>query len=156
MFQIRKLFWRKTVLIAFLPISCSVTCVLGAQTRRLIATVLLSNHNICFGWKTRNDFQLLHTKYYLLQTVHRRQFAKEILLTLTSFRLSPYRCGNSSTFAAETTSLFEETDFQSPSGEFHYRGSKYHYKWAIIGPPAKRHLNGVSLAGRWWWPTIEC
>ena len=30
------------------------------------------------------------------------------------------------------------------------RGSKYHYKWAIIGPPAKRHLNGVSLAGRWW------
>ena len=22
--------------------------------------------------------------------------------------------------------------------------------WAIIGPPAKRHLNGVSLAGRLW------
>ena len=22
--------------------------------------------------------------------------------------------------------------------------------WAIIGTPAKRHLNGVSLAGRWW------
>ena len=22
--------------------------------------------------------------------------------------------------------------------------------WAIIGPPAKRHLNGVSLAGQWW------
>ena len=21
---------------------------------------------------------------------------------------------------------------------------------ATIGPPAKRHLNGVSLAGRWW------
>ena len=35
------------------------------------------------------------------------------------------------------------------------RGSKYRYKWAIIGPPAKRHLNGVSLAGRWW-PNIEC
>ena len=30
------------------------------------------------------------------------------------------------------------------------RGSKYHCKRAIIGPPAKRHLNGVSLAGRWW------
>ena len=26
-------------------------------------------------------------------------------------------------------------------------GSKYHYKWAIIGPPAKRHLNGVRLTG---------
>ena len=25
--------------------------------------------------------------------------------------------------------------------------SKYHYKRAIIGPLAKRHLNGVSLAG---------
>ena len=30
-----------------------------------------------------------------------------------------------------------------------------HYKWAIIGPPAKRHLNGVSLACRWC-PNIEC
>ena len=34
-------------------------------------------------------------------------------------------------------------------------GSKYHYKRAIIGPPAKRHLNGVSLAGPWF-PNIEC
>ena len=34
-------------------------------------------------------------------------------------------------------------------------GSKYHFKRAINGPPAKRHLNGVSLAGRWW-PNIEC
>ena len=33
--------------------------------------------------------------------------------------------------------------------------SKYHYKRAINGPPAKRHLNGVSLAGRWW-SNIEC
>ena len=22
--------------------------------------------------------------------------------------------------------------------------------WAIIGPPVKRHLNGISLAGHWW------
>ena len=34
-------------------------------------------------------------------------------------------------------------------------GSKYHYKRAIIGPPTKRHLNGVSLACRSW-PVIEC
>ena len=35
-------------------------------------------------------------------------------------------------------------------------GFKYHHdKRAIIGPPAKRHLNGVSLAW-WWWPNIEC
>ena len=34
------------------------------------------------------------------------------------------------------------------------RGSKYCYKWAIIGPPAKRDFNGVSLEGRWW-PNIE-
>ena len=27
--------------------------------------------------------------------------------------------------------------------------------WVIIEPPAKRHLYGVSLAGRWW-PNIEC
>ena len=31
----------------------------------------------------------------------------------------------------------------------------YNYKRAIIGATAKRHLNGVSLAGRWW-PNIEC
>ena len=29
------------------------------------------------------------------------------------------------------------------------RGSKCHF-WAIIGPPAKPHLKGVSMAGRWW------
>ena len=33
--------------------------------------------------------------------------------------------------------------------------SKYHYKGAIIGPPAKRYLNGVSLEYRWC-PNIEC
>ena len=27
--------------------------------------------------------------------------------------------------------------------------------WAIIGPPAKRHLNGVWLADRWW-PAFSC
>ena len=35
------------------------------------------------------------------------------------------------------------------------RIQKYHYKRAIIGPPAKRHLNGVSLACQWS-PNIEC
>ena len=33
--------------------------------------------------------------------------------------------------------------------------SKYIYKRAIIGTPVKRHLNGLSLACRWW-PNIEC
>ena len=33
--------------------------------------------------------------------------------------------------------------------------SKCHYKRAIIGPPAKRHLNGISLVCGWW-PNIEC
>ena len=32
--------------------------------------------------------------------------------------------------------------------------SKYHYEWAIFGPPAKRHLNGISQACRLW-PKIE-
>ena len=31
---------------------------------------------------------------------------------------------------------------------------KYHYKRAIVGLPAKRHLNGNSLAWRCW-PNIE-
>ena len=34
-------------------------------------------------------------------------------------------------------------------------GSKYHYERAIIAPPAKRHLNGVSLACQWW-PNVDC
>ena len=33
--------------------------------------------------------------------------------------------------------------------------SEFNYKRAIIGPPAKRHLYGVSLACRKW-PKIEC
>ena len=34
------------------------------------------------------------------------------------------------------------------------RGSEYN-KRTFIDPPAKRHLNYVSLADRWW-PNIEC
>ena len=35
------------------------------------------------------------------------------------------------------------------------RGSKIPLKaWVIIGPLAKRHLNGVLLVG-WWWPVME-
>ena len=49
-------------------------------------------------------------------------------------------------------SIFVNFFFLSWWGE---GGSKYHYKWVIISPPAKRHLNGVSLACRWW-PNIEC
>ena len=37
-------------------------------------------------------------------------------------------------------------------GENHIQ---YNFKQAIIGTPAKRHLNGFSLAC-WWWPKIEC
>ena len=33
-------------------------------------------------------------------------------------------------------------------------GSRYHYKRAIICPPGKRHLNGVSMACRCW-PTLN-
>ena len=33
---------------------------------------------------------------------------------------------------------------------------KKHLKWAIIGPPAKRHLNSILLTGTdQWWPNIE-
>ena len=35
-----------------------LTYVLGAQKNRLIETVLLSTHNICFGWEIRKlDFR---------------------------------------------------------------------------------------------------
>ena len=34
------------------------------------------------------------------------------------------------------------------------RGSKYHYKRAITGPPANANKNGVSLSDRWW-PNTE-
>ena len=34
-----------------------------------------------------------------------------------------------------------EYSFFSQRGE---RGSKYHYKQTIIGPPAKRHLNALA------------
>ena len=46
-----------------------------------------------------------------------------------------------------------ECVFQRGSN-FNYVFSWYHYKRAIIVPLAKRHLNCVSLAGRW--PITEC
>ena len=33
----------------------ALTYVLGAQKNRLIETVLLSTHNICFGWELRKS-----------------------------------------------------------------------------------------------------
>ena len=50
-----------------------------------------------------------------------------------------------------TTSLFFMSSFYS-WGE---GGSIYLYKRVIIGTPAKRHINGVSLACQCW-PNIEC
>ena len=37
---------------------------------------------------------------------------------------------------------------RSPEKSQRYQASIQ--RWPIIGPLAKRHLNGVSLAGRWW------
>ena len=48
--DINKIFERKIVNI-FLPLSFNIF--LGAQKNRLIETVLLSTHNICFGWEIR-------------------------------------------------------------------------------------------------------
>ena len=42
--------------------------------------------------------------------------------------------------------------FHNTDNDFFMRGERIQIplKRVIIGPPAKRHLNGVSLAGRWW------
>ena len=45
-----------------------LTDVLGAQKNRLIETVLLSTHNICFGWEIRK----LNFRYTLLTKVMRK------------------------------------------------------------------------------------
>ena len=37
------------------------TCVLGAQKNRLIETLLLSTHNVCFGWGIKKKNFQLHT-----------------------------------------------------------------------------------------------
>ena len=48
--SLAKTFSVKLVLSTYLSFE---TCVLGDQTSRLIETVLLSTHNICFGWEIR-------------------------------------------------------------------------------------------------------
>ena len=40
--------------------------VLGAQKNRLIETVLLSTHNICFGWEARKLKGFFYSKIYNL------------------------------------------------------------------------------------------
>ena len=82
-----------------------------------------------------------------------RHFSKLcITITLKSFdflqKYSP--CAESACFArgASTLTTFVLVDV----GE---EGSKYHLKRTIIGPQAKRHLYGTSMACRCW-PRIEC
>ena len=71
--------------------------------------------------------------------------------TLYPMRLVP--CADPESFLQRGPTIFIVFSyFFSWLGE---RGSKYNYKGAIIGPSAKRHLNGISLAGRWW-PNTEC
>ena len=41
------------------PYPSVLTYVLGAQKNRLIETVLLSTHNICFGWEIRKKNDIL-------------------------------------------------------------------------------------------------
>ena len=69
-----KIFQRKIVNI-FLPIILAY--VLGAQKNRLIETVLLSTHNICFGWEIKLVF-----RYALLTKVLQTQ--KTFVLTRLS------------------------------------------------------------------------
>ena len=45
---------QRTILNIFLPIIFSIC--FGAQKNRLNETVLLSTHNICFGWEIRKLF----------------------------------------------------------------------------------------------------
>ena len=54
-----------------------------------------------------------------------------------------------------TTCFFVRFFFWGGGGWGGWSGKRYHFKRAIIGPPAKCHLNGVSLACQWW-PNIEC
>ena len=41
------------------------------------------------------------------------------------------------------------------TGILYLNYTRYSYNPTVIGPPVKCHLNGVSLACRWW-PNIEC
>ena len=59
---INKKFQREVVFFSYPSI---LTYVLGAQKNRLIETVLLSTHNICFGWEIRK----LNLRYALLTKV---------------------------------------------------------------------------------------
>ena len=38
-----------------------LSCVFGAQNNCLIETVILSTHNICFGWESKDYFLITHT-----------------------------------------------------------------------------------------------
>ena len=76
-----------------------------------------------------------------------------IFVFLNSMPIRPYVCLKSVILQLSEVTFF--LLFWVGEGK---RGSKYRCKWmryAIISPPAKRHLNGFSLADRWW-PNIKC
>ena len=64
----------------------SLTYVLGAQKNRVIETVLLSTHNICFGWEIRKLFS-----WYALLTkglINFSRFYQTYTLLTKTFLLS--------------------------------------------------------------------
>ena len=75
----QKKFQRKIVNI-FLPISFNICFGCGAQKNRLIEMVLLSTHNICFGWEIRklNFHYTRLTKVLNLGWVHSRYYEQHI------------------------------------------------------------------------------
>ena len=71
-----------------------------------------------------------------------------------------YRKENKLTIDPTPGSSVSEKQYMRGSRKFFQRGSNfyyffYHYNRAIIVTLAKRHFDGVSLAGRWW-PITEC
>ena len=72
-----------SVKLLFIPYPSIHTCVLGTQTNRLIETVLLSTHNICFGLEIKKiGFQYALLSGGLLKPLKVSHFiARRCLLT---------------------------------------------------------------------------
>ena len=131
-----------------------------------------AEHQTTLSWSLQMLITLYWTQVYLDQILHIFLFEhcpatgmKKVtrlcrvslgrsrsFITLEPHGIFWYRIMRGSRKACQRGSKFDNVFFLSWWVD---TGSKYRYKWAIISPPAKRHLNGVMLTGRWW-HNIRC
>ena len=98
----------------------------------------MNKHIFLHAWSTHSDTLEIRIQHNVTPDQSRSDLHRIIDILILFMRGSRKLCQRGSNSATLTIILDRES------------GSKYHLKRTNVGPPAKRHLNGVSLACILW------